>query len=109
MTYRVGELDQRVTIQRLTLASDGQGGSTESWADVVTVWAHVRPRSGREVVQFDRVNGEHAYLFVIRYRSGIRESDRLVWQGVNYNIRSISDQSGRKLYLELDAERGVAQ
>lgn len=109
MTYRVGELDQRVTIQRLSTVSDGQGGSTESWADVVTVWAHARPRSGREVVQFDRVNGEHAYMFVIRYRSGIRESDRLVWQGVNYNIRAINDQSGRKLYLEIDAERGVAQ
>lgn len=109
MTYRVGELDQRVAIQRLTLTSDGQGGSIDSWSVLATVWAHARPRGGKESVQFDRVNGEHSYLFVIRYMADIRQSDRLVWQGECYNIRAINNRSGRRLYLELDAERGVAQ
>ena len=103
----VGELDQRVTIRRETLASDSQGGSTATWADVVTVWAHVRPKGGREVVNADRVQGQTVYLFVIRYRDGIRESDVMRWQGVDYNVRAILDRGGRRMYLELEAERGV--
>lgn len=104
----VGELDQRVSIRRETLVADGQGGSTASWADVATVWAHVRPKGGREVVNADRVQGQTMYTFVMRYRSDIREADVIRWQGVDYNVRAILDRGGRRLYLEVDAERGVA-
>ena len=106
--YRPGEIDQRVTLRRQTLTSDGPGGQTAAWSDVATFWCHVRPRSGRETVQADRVSGQTTYLFVCRYRSDVREADVLRWQGVDYNVRAILDRSGRKLYLEIDAERGVA-
>ena len=107
--YTPGELDQRVTFQTLSRTPDGQGGSAEAWADIGTVWAHVRPRSGKEVEKFDRVNADVFYLMVVRYRSDLVAADRAVWQGVSYNIRSINDAGGRKLYLEMDAQRGVAQ
>jgi SPP1 family predicted phage head-tail adaptor len=106
--YRPGELDQRVTIRRQTLASDGQGGQSATWADVATVWAHVRPKGGREANVADRVQGQTMYLFVIRWRSDVREADVMRWNGVDYNVRAILDRGGRKLYLEIDAERGVA-
>jgi len=109
MSYAPGELDQRVTITRESLAGDGMGGSVLTTSAVATVWAHVRPKSSRERVHSERLGGESTYLFVLRYRSDIRESDRLVWGGVSYNIRGINTRGGRELYIELDAERGVAQ
>jgi SPP1 family predicted phage head-tail adaptor len=109
MSVHVGEIDQRVVIQRLTLTPDGSGGNVKSWTELATVWCHVRPKSGRESVGSDRVEGSASYLFVIRYRAGLRDSDRIVWKGVSYNIRAIHDRSGRRLYLDLEAERGVAQ
>lgn len=109
MKWQPGELDQRVTIVRETLASDGQGGSTLSLSTVATVWAKVIARSGHERMYDDRLNAEAGYTFVIRWRSDVREDDRLSWRGQDYNIRAIAQDGGRKLYLEIDAERGVAQ
>lgn len=110
MTYRVGELDQLITIKREVRVSDGGGGSTTTTTDVVTgLWAHARPRSARERGMFDSVEASAMYLFVVRYREDVRENDRIVWNGATYNIRGILTRGGRSEYLEIDAERGVTQ
>lgn len=108
MKWTPGELDQRVAIVRETLTSDSMGGATVTTATVATVWAKVIARSGREREQADRLAAEAAYTFVIRWRGDVLESDRLSWRGQEFNIRAISQDGGRKLYLEIDAERGVA-
>jgi SPP1 family predicted phage head-tail adaptor len=107
--YHPGEMNERVQIIRETRTSDGAGGQTLSLTTLASVWAHVRPRSGREMERFDRVNASAMYLFVIRYRTDVEESDRIMWKGEFYNIRYIAQGTGRALYLEIDAERGVAQ
>jgi SPP1 family predicted phage head-tail adaptor len=107
--YHPGEMNERIQIIRETRASDGAGGQTLSLTTLASVWAHVRPRSGREMERFDRVNASAMYLFVIRYRTDVEESDRILWKGEYYNIRYIAQGTGRALYLEIDAERGVAQ
>lgn len=112
MTYRAGELDQRITFQERQSVPDGLGGSTDTWVNVSTlptVWAHVRAKTGREVTQYDRVNAETGYLFVIRYRGDILEKYRILWDGEPFNIASISKPKSRSLYMEINGERGVPQ
>ena len=109
MRYRPGELTEPIVIQRETLTSDGMGGNTISIATLHSTRAHVRPLSGRESADFDQLTSHSMYLFVIRRRSDIQENDRITWRGTQYNIRSIGDRGPRDLYLELTAERGVAQ
>ena len=36
------------------------------------------------------------------------ESDRIVWNGVTYNIRGILREGAQPLHLKIEAERGVA-
>ena len=107
MTYHARELDQRIAIEREVGVSDGQGGSTLSWQLVATVWALVRPMSGRERERAASVNAEANYLIVIRYRSDIDEKDTVVWRGRRFNLRFVKDRA-RSRFLELHAERGVA-
>lgn len=112
MTYRAGELDQRITFQERQSVSDGMGGSTDAWVNISalsSVWAHARPKSGREVTQYDRVNAETGYLFVIRNRSDLLESYRILWDDEPFNIKAIPKPKGRALYMEIEAERGVPQ
>lgn len=109
MQWHIGELDQRITIQRETLDDDGMGGQTVALSTVATVWAKVIARAGRERTQAGRLDAENSYTFVIRLRRDVRESDRILWDGAQHNIRSVVRQGVREMYLELEAERGVAQ
>lgn len=104
----IGGLDQTVTIQTATLASDGGGGSTKTWATLATVFAKVVPKTGRESMDADRVNAVSSFLFVIRNRTDVNETCRFVWGGENYNIRNVRRAGTRAMYLEIDAERGAA-
>lgn len=105
---RIGQLDQRVTLQAKTLARAGAGGSTASWSPGTEVWAHVRPLNGRERLQAERDEASSNYEVTIRYRSGIKEGDRVLWKGRYLNIRFVRREGVRPLYLVLEAEMGVA-
>ena len=107
--FRVGELDQPVKALRETLTPDAMGGNTVSLVELFERWAHVRPQTGREFTDFDRVNASARYLFVFRYDPAfdLEERDVLEWGGERYNIRAIKKPKTRKLYIEVEAERGV--
>ena len=107
--FRPGELDQRVKVQRLSPTPDGYGGTTDQWVEIGEFWAHVRPLSGREIQDFDQLQGEARYLFVFRNGIDLRDADRLDWYGEQFNIRVRKQPKGRAMYVEVEAERGVAQ
>lgn len=109
MKFRPGELDKRITLLRPVRTPRLGGGYDESQEEIGTVWAHVRPLSGNEREQFDRVNGEAAYLFVIRNRDDITDNTLIQWEGETYNVRFPKGRGGRPLYLEIVGQRGVAQ
>jgi SPP1 family predicted phage head-tail adaptor len=107
----IGDADQRITFQRATATPDGIGGQTLVWANlssVPTVWAKVTPRVGKESMGEGRMNATLTATFTVRYRSDVTELDRILWRGEAWNIRRILRKSGRNLWLDIDAERGVA-
>lgn len=109
---RPGNLDQRVTLQEATTASDGGGGTTETWGDFATVpdvWANVVPASGGERNDDGSFNASGAWVFTIRNRSDVTERDRIMWGSEPYNIRQVKRAGNREMYLKIIAERGVAQ
>ena len=108
MAKAAGRLDQRIIIQRETLADDGIGGKTSTWANLLTVWAGVTPMSGKEMIDRGGVVAVSKVRFIIRNSVDLIETDRISWQGKLYNIREILDEGDRPLYLEVIAERGVS-
>lgn len=108
---QVGNMDQRITIKRKVLTTDSFGGQTETLTDVLSAWADVDANSGREAQRFERLDAEASYLFTIRKQAGkdVRDADIIVWNGVEYNIRFRAELGGRQMYLQMTADRGVAQ
>lgn len=102
-----GAMDQQITIERRASVADGIGGSVESWAEIATVWAAVKAKAGREVVDQGRVNASFVNLFEI-YSTDVTELDRILWQGERWNIRGILREGSRALRIKIEAERGVA-
>ena len=76
-----GRLRHRVEFQNETLSSDGQGGSTRTWATRATVSASIKPLRAEERFYYEQLqhNGSHSLL--IRYRSVIEPTDRVKYGG----------------------------
>lgn len=107
-----GNLDQPITLQRFTRTADGGGGFTEAWANFATdpsPWANVKAKAGREVLVEGQTAATFVVVFTIYNRSDVTELDRILWNGVAYNIRGILREGERDLMLKIEAERGVNQ
>jgi SPP1 family predicted phage head-tail adaptor len=105
-----GKLKEPVTFQRRTLTSDGAGGQTESWATIsgAPMRAHVTPTSGAERFRSDRVEATVRLRLVVRYVSGLLESDRVQIRNRVHNIRFIDNIEFANKWLQIDVDGGVA-
>ena len=111
-----GMLDTKITIERSTTSSDGEGGLTDAWAadPAGGVWAMVKAMSGAERWFAQRVTPGNRYRFVIRYRGDgngapyYSARDRVVFQGREYGIESVVDVDTQGRYLELMAVENKA-
>ena len=96
-----GQLDQRVTVERLTEGVDEIGQSITTWAPVLSAWAAVEPLTGREYIAAAAVQSEVSTRVRMRYRPGITTADRVTHEGRLYNVVSVIDyrSANRELVL----------
>jgi len=107
-----GKMDQLITLQRRVMVPDGAGGTAVEWQDFARnakPWAEVIAKAGRESLVEGRMAASFTILFIIYNRSDVVETDRILWNGVPFNIRGIRGEGWRALRLVIEAERGVQQ
>lgn len=111
MRAEVGELDQRIQVEREVSSSDGMGGYTSTWS--VThgpLWARVRPKSGRERQFSAQVQDLSDYVVIMRNRD-LDEADRIKWVSNGnriLNIRAIHREP-RAQFIQVEVELGANQ
>lgn len=99
-----GELDRRVTLQRLTEIDDGYGTVASGWTTLATVWAKLMPILGAEKMAAMENAGSARRKFKIRRSldvSGLTAKDRLVYRDVNHDIADVSEMD--RDFLIIDA------
>jgi len=93
---RIGRLDRRIDIERLTQGNTN-GVKTESWAALVSdLPATAMQMSGREAMQQGGAAAEVDTVFTIRYRGDVLETDRIDWGGRKYDIKFIREIGRRE-------------
>jgi SPP1 family predicted phage head-tail adaptor len=98
----IGRLRHRITIQQHQTTQDEIGNNIESWVDWATVWANIRPISGREYFQAAATNAEDNVRINIRYRSGIDPLRmRVVYGNRVFDILSAIDLYERHREIEM--------
>lgn len=101
------ELTHRVTLQSRSVTQDALGQEAASWADVVTVWAQAQPLRGREFFAAGQTQSEVTTRFLIRWRSDVVPTMRVIWRGEPYDIDAAIDVDGARQVLELMCRAGV--
>lgn len=96
MAFQAQELNHRVTFERMQEVIDPETGyRTEEWVQVAEAYARVDPMLGRERLAALQVVAEEQTKFTMRHLTGITTYDRLLWNGGEWNIRSIVNVGGR--------------
>ena len=105
-----GKLRIPVSFERGVKASDGAGGHTIVWSSLADspVRAFVKALSGFERHASERVEAVSKWRIVVRYFSGLKESDRVEMRGERFNIRFIDNVELRDIWLRIDLSGGVA-
>jgi SPP1 family predicted phage head-tail adaptor len=102
-----GGMDQRVTLQSRSVATDAMGQDTITWVDVATVWARRINQRSAEAFQAAQMGDDDVVELHIRHRADVLTTWRLQWGGVGYDISSVSDFGGRKDRTRLLVRKGV--
>ena len=87
----IGEMKYTISIQSQSAVSDGQGGSTSTWATIASEWVKATQLS------YSRALLDAGVLFTVAYQFDMRKPDaytligthRIVFNAVNYTIHSV--------------------
>ena len=90
---RAGNLRHRVTIQARSTAISDSGASTDTWANVGTVWARISPAKGKAITAGAESSGVQAFQITIRKppHLTVDQDSRIVHAGVVYQIQDPVD------------------
>lgn len=105
---KAGMLREPVEFQSQVITSVGGGASSITYTNRANVRGAFKPMSGSERLYAERLDATTRNRLVIRYRSDLTESDRVIIRGRAYQIRSIINTEFRNKFLEIDLDGGVA-
>lgn len=106
-----GQLRHRITLAERVMIEDEYGNVEGSWQDRGTVAAAFRFLRGGEEVMAGRLAGKQPAIITVRSSTLTRSMTtawRITYDGDAYNARAITDPTGRRAWLEILAEKGVA-
>lgn len=100
------DLRHRITIQEKRSIKDEDAISTIKWVDVITIWASFEPMAtgSRTYFQAAAVQAENTVKFKIRYRKGITNAMRVLFNGEPYSIKNPINYKGLNKELHLICE-----
>jgi SPP1 family predicted phage head-tail adaptor len=99
---------QRLTLQQESRVADGGGGADLNWVDEKVLWAALKPLSGRETVQGEKLTVAATHRIVLRHDPAVTAEKRFLFGARIFNIRHVRSLDERGRFMEALAEEGVA-
>ena len=100
----LGELRERVAVQRRTNTRDSIGGLVESWATLSTVWASVAPKSAGEQYRREQIQASADWTVTVRYDTRFLPTDRISWRGRTFQIVAVENPDLVRRFMQLSCK-----
>lgn len=110
---RIGKLRNKIELQSYTTIQDSVGQPIKTWTTYATVWAWIRPMSGRELMNAQQPVGEITHQVTIRYNSTLDETHRIkYYDNVKetyryFDVNYLGNRDERNEYMELMCKEKV--
>ena len=88
---KAGELRDRITLYHCTENLTESGDDLQTWTSYATVWADVNTASSSEKELAAGKENQNVYTVLIRYKTELLPSDKIVFGDLTLNIGSIVD------------------
>jgi len=105
---RSGDLKKVISIQRQSTTSDGMGGVTEAWTDIISgtstatpIFAAIWPVSAKEQIQARHEQAVISHRVRIRYRAGVTTAMRIKYGTKLFNITSVVNVGSENRMLDI--------
>jgi SPP1 family predicted phage head-tail adaptor len=98
----IGNLNKRILIEKSTSTQNAYGEPVQTWTTQRDCWARVEPVQGKEYYTAKQTASELDVRFIMRYTTvSINPKQRLIYNGLQYNINSVInlDEQNRELHL----------
>ena len=99
----IGELKNRITLQKLIATTNDNGFEVEDWQNYKTVWASVSNLYGKEYFEAAATQEQKTVKFTIRYIQNLDTSMRIMFKGKTYNITFIDNIKYQNKFIEIKA------
>lgn len=91
MVLDIGKFRHRITIRKIASRTSGALGTVNTYTDILTTWAYVRPISVKRMLEYGQLHEDAEYEVTIRYNRelNITEAEyQVIYQGQTYIISS---------------------
>ncbi len=103
----IGRLRHRITLMRQVNEINDYGATITKWESVATVWAEVKPLSGREYFSAQQVQSEITTQIWLRHLDGIKPSMRVKFGKRFLEIVAVLNTQERNVSLQLMCKEAV--
>jgi SPP1 family predicted phage head-tail adaptor len=111
--YVAGDFRLPIQVQRPDYVSDGVGGQITTWlVHLDSILCAVENKQGSEPYgdkATGRVRTFQKFVFTTWYGYDIQQTDRILFQGLLYNIRQVNNLKLLNKFLQIEADAGVEQ
>lgn len=97
---QINKFDRKITIFSRVQTQNDYGEMILTDSLKAMVWANVVPIGGKETWMASQIVPEAKFKMVIRYRADLDETDKVLFEGTEYDIAYIA-QIGRREGLEI--------
>jgi head-tail adaptor len=110
--YSAGEFRHLVAVHRVVEVPDGAGGYTKGWVPVAPIYCKITEKRDGEPYSdagAGRIRTFRSWEFVTWYGADVRETDKLVFDGMDFNVKGVDDVNLLHKFAMIRAETGVEQ
>lgn len=95
MQIDINKLNQKITIQKLTIVKDDLGIEMEKWVNFFETWCNANCLSGKEYWSASTVNAENTVVFTMRYCNALDnitpQEYKIVFNSADYDIKHVDN------------------
>lgn len=103
-----GKLRNTIIFETPTLTPDGYSGSSVDWSNFAVIRSMIKPVTGSERWQSQRLETNITHRIFIRYRAGLNTEMRINYNGRLMQIEAILNIEERNKWFEIHATEGEA-